>query len=252
MKNELTAIILTKNEEPRIERCLASLSWVDAIVVVDNGSTDDTVKIAKKMGATVVVDTTQSFAKLREQGAAKATTTWILYVDADEIVTPKLKEEILEVMAQGMGAAYWIKRRNYYLGHPWPTRDRMIRLIRKDALKGWRGALHESAEVVGDIGVLDEPLIHHSHRTLEEMVAKTNVWSEEEATLRYRAHHPPMVAWRFIRVMVTAFWDSFIKQGGWRAGTAGWVESIYQAFSMFVTYAKLWEMQQHQGLGDRV
>jgi hypothetical protein len=76
------------------------------------------------------------------------------------------------------------------------------------------------------------------------MVTKTNEWSLEEAKLRFDAGHPPVVGWRLIRVMITGFWRSFISQGGWKAGTVGWIESIYQGFSMFITYAKLWELQQ--------
>jgi hypothetical protein len=76
------------------------------------------------------------------------------------------------------------------------------------------------------------------------MVAKTNEWSEYEARLRLNAKHPRLVAWRFIRVMMTAFTDSFIKSKGYRNGTYGFIEAIYQAFSMFITYAKLWELQQ--------
>jgi len=75
------------------------------------------------------------------------------------------------------------------------------------------------------------------------MVAKTNEWSVVEARLRLDAHHPPVVWWRLVRVMITGFWESFVRNGGWRAGTVGFIESIYQGYSMFITYAKLWEMQ---------
>ena len=78
---------------------------------------------------------------------------------------------------------------------------------------------------------------------LEEMLDKTNDWSDIEAQLRLDTHHPPVVWWRLLRVMFTGFTRSYIDQRGWRAGTVGWIESIYQAFSMFITYARLWEMQ---------
>ncbi|MCX6791872.1 MAG: hypothetical protein NT149_02440, partial [Candidatus Gottesmanbacteria bacterium] len=75
-----------------------------------------------------------------------------------------------------------------------------------------------------------------------------NEWSRLEANLRLDAHHPPVVWWRLLRVMTTGFSSSFFAQGGWRAGTMGWIESIYQGFSMFITYAKLWEVQQKQNV----
>jgi hypothetical protein len=76
------------------------------------------------------------------------------------------------------------------------------------------------------------------------MVDKTNDWSIIEAKLRYDAFHPPVVWWRFLRVAYTGFADSFLTKGGWKAGLYGWIESIYQGYSMIITYAKLWEMQQ--------
>jgi len=85
---------------------------------------------------------------------------------------------------------------------------------------------------------------HYTHTDLSVMIAKTNEWSEVEANLLFQSGHPAMVGWRFMRVMGTKFYDSFIRQGGWKAGTVGLVESIYQAFSYFIVYAKLWEKQR--------
>lgn len=239
---KLSAIIIAKNEAPRIATCITSLSWADEIIVVDNGSTDATREIAKKRGATVLSSKEHDFARLRNIGKEKSLGEWIFYVDADEVVTKELAKEIQEVTYPQV--AYAIRRTNVYLGHPWPREEKIIRLFHRSALKEWHGKLHESPHVEGDVGELHAPLLHDTHRTLEEMVAKTNEWSEVEATLRLRSGHPPVVWWRFLRVMLTAFFDSFVKQGGWRAATVGWIESIYQAFSMFITYAKLWEMQQ--------
>ncbi len=247
--SDISAIILAKNEEKRIGRCLESVEWVTERIVIDNGSTDQTALIAKQKSATVIrADATNNFAKLRNIGRDSAHEDWLLYVDADEEVTPRLKEEILRVVKDyrpgRSPVAYFLLRKNFYLGHPWPYRDKMERLFWKQGLVGWEGRLHESPRVTGAVGELRNPLVHNTHRTLEEMVEKTNEWSEIEADLRFRAGHPPIVWWRLFRVMMSSFWDSFIKQGGWRAGVTGWIESIFQAYSAFITYAKLWEMQQ--------
>lgn len=243
---KISAIIIAKNEAPRIAACLTSVSWVDEIIVIDNGSADKTMDIAKKHGATVISSKEHNFANLRNIGRDCARGEWILYVDADEVVTPQLVKEIKEVASRQQSAisGYEIRRKNYYLGHPWPGGEYILRLIRKDALVKWYGELHETARVDGTIGRLTSPMLHDTHRTLAEMVAKTNEWSRVEAKLRFDSGHPSVVWWRFIRVMLTAFFDSFIRQGGWKAGTVGWIESIYQAFSIFITYAKLWELQQ--------
>ena len=244
-KNSISVIIIARNEGARIAGCIGSISWADEIIVVDNGSTDDTVSIAKKLNAKIIEQHGINFSALREYGAAGASGKWFLYIDADELVTTELRKEIEEKITEST-SAYYISRKNYYLGHEWPTKDKMIRLIRKDALISWKGKLHEHPEIRGEIGNLKESLIHNTHRTLSEMVEKTNEWSEIEADLRLRANHPHMVWWRFFRVMISAFWRSYIVEGGWKAGMAGWIESIYQMYSMFITYAKLWERQQNK------
>ena len=243
-KNSISAIVIAKNEEKRIEKCLSALSWVDEIILVDNGSTDKTIYRSKKHNAMVVIDTIQDFSAMRNRGASVAKSDWLLYVDADEVVSEDLAREIRKVTNDPHASAYFISRRNFYLGHEWPTRDTMIRLIKKDALISWTGSLHEHPEIRGGVGELNEPFIHDTHRTLEEMVKKTNQWSDVEAALRFTDHHPSMVWWRFFHVMARAFWNSYVREKGWKAGTMGLVESMYQAFSMFITYAKLWEKQQ--------
>lgn len=247
----ISVIILTKNEEPRIKGCINSVLWADEIIIVDNGSTDNTVEIAKKSGAVVYEIKEQNFSHLREFGAQKSKNDWILYIDADEIVPDTLKNEICSIIEKFNPSispvGYSITRTNMYLGNVlWPVKDSMMRLFYKKALIGWQGELHESAKINGASQFLKESLIHHTHRTLEEMVSKTNVWSETEANLRISAHHPAIVPWRIVRVMLTAFWNSYIRQKGWKAGVGGMIESMYQAFSMFITYAKVWEKQQNQ------
>ena len=243
---KLSAIVIARNEEARIVKCLSSLAWADEIVVVDNGSTDRTKELARKKGATVIDASIRDFAKLRNRAKEKVNGEWLLYIDADEVVSDELAEEISRTISnkQSQISGYELRRKNYYLGHAWPGDEYILRLMRKDALGQWYGELHETARVTGEIGRLNAPILHHTHRTLEEMVRKTNQWSDTEAKLRFDAHHPPVFWWRLLRVMATGFWNSFIIQGGWKAGTVGWIESIYQAFSMFITYAKLWERQQ--------
>ena len=114
----------------------------------------------------------------------------------------------------------------------------------KEKLKGWHGVVHETPEVQGSLETINEPILHFTHRNLEQMVAKTNDWSEYEANLRVRTDHPKMNFFRFIRVMATGFTRSYIFEKGYKNRTAGLIESVYQAFSMFITYAKLWEKQQ--------
>ncbi len=246
IENMLSAIVIIKNEEQRLMKCLQQLEWADEIIVVDNESTDSSVNIARQFGATVVSIPDKDFSKLRMAGAQKATNDWILYIDIDEVITDQLKTEIEKITSHSnpqQTQAYVLKRTNYYLGVKWPTQDGMIRLIYKPSLIRWYGQLHETAEIKGDVGELQNRLEHYTHQSLEHMVNKTNEWSTIEAQLRYDANHPQIVQWRILRVMISGFWNSYINEGGWRLKTAGLIESIYQGFSMFITYSKLWEMQ---------
>ncbi len=243
--NKISAIIIAKNEEQLIQKCLESVRFCDEIIVVDNSSTDKTAEIARKHNAEVYVITANDFSKLRNEGLKKAKGEWILYVDADERITSELAKEIQNtVRSHNTKAAYRLKRKNFYYGnHEWPHIEHILRLFNKKYLKEWYGQLHESPKVEGEVGELNGLLLHYSHRNLSEMVKKTIEWSKIEAELRFKAGHPKMALWRFPRVMFGAFYDSYFRQEGWKAGTIGIIESMYQAFSIFITYARLWELQ---------
>lgn len=249
----ISGVIVARNEERHIGECINSLAFCDEIVVIDNDSTDATSKIAKKLGAKVFefkkIASEGHFGAMREFAVSKTKGDWLLFVDADEKVTQKLKEEILNKKRgdSSVFSAYAIPRRNILLGHEmhwggwWP--DYVLRLIRKDKLKGFKGELHEQANIDGDIGKLENPLIHTTHESLSEMVEKTNKWSEIEAKLMLTAKHPPMNVPRFITAMFREFWYRAIVKLGFLDGPIGIIEIIYQVFSRFVSYSKLYELQ---------
>jgi len=241
----LSGIIIAKNAEEVIGDCIDSLKFCDEIIVINNDSTDRTSELLKILGIKSLNLKSDSFAELRDFGLKKAKGKWILYVDADERVSPELTEDIKSTISDSNFSAFKLQRKNFYLGnHEWPYIEKLERLFKKTALEGWHGELHETPTVKGEIGELNGFLLHYTHRDLESMLEKTIEWSDIEADLRLRAKHPKMTWWRFIRVMITAFFDSYVKQKGYKAGTAGLIESIYQSFSMFITYARLWEKQQ--------
>lgn len=243
----ISAVVLTRNSADVLSDCLKSLSFCKEIVVVDDNSSDATLEIAKKFGAMVMTYSQKSFAKKREAGAQKAKNDWILYVDSDERISEELKKSIQNMIVDNNISVGILQRKNFYLGNNlWPKIERLERLFKKETLKGWQGEVHESPIFEGDAEVLNGFLLHYTHQNLEQMVEKTREWSAKEAKLRLDANHPKMSAWRFFRVMITGCWDSYIKQSGWKAGAAGIVESMYQGFSMFITYAKLWELQQNE------
>jgi glycosyltransferase involved in cell wall biosynthesis len=243
--SKISGIIIAKNEAKMIGDALDSLSFCDEIIVIDNDSVDKTREVAESHGAKVYELNSRDFSELREFGLRHAQGDWVLYLDADERVDEILKESIQKAISENLEySAYFLKRKNYYFGkHEWPKIEKMERLFNKESLKGWKGKLHESPIFEGGAGQLDGFILHFTHRDLESMLNKTIDWSSAEALLRYNAGHPKMTWWRFPRVMTTAFLNSYIKQKGYKAGVVGVVESMYQAFSAFIAYAKLWELQ---------
>src|SRR5689334_9311940 len=131
---KLSAVIITKNAEELLADCIDSLNFCDEIILVDDGSKDRTVELAKHLGAKTFSFISQSFAQQRDFGLKKAKGEWILYVDSDERVSPELRKSILATINndQGEFAAYRLQRKNYYLGkHEWPFVEKLERLFRK-------------------------------------------------------------------------------------------------------------------------
>lgn len=247
----LSVIIIAKNEEKMIADAIKSVLYADEIVVLDTGSTDKTKSIAKSLKAKVFDIKTKNieFAKWRSEGIKKAKHDWIFYLDADERATPELKNEMITITAKKPAeySAYAVPRRNFYLGKEmkhggaWP--DYVIRLFYKQNITGWKEKLHEQPVFSGKLGHLKNPLIHLTHRDLASMLNKTIKWSKLEAEELYKANHPPMVWWRFLRIMAGEFYNRGIKLQGLRDGTQGLIEVVFQTYSRFITYARLWEIQ---------
>lgn len=248
---KISAIIITKNEEKIITDCLISVSFADEIVVVDTGNTDKTNSIAIKHKARIVkYSQNGSFANWRNKGAKEAKGDWILYVDADERITGELKDEILNRIPDEKFVAYAIPRRNFIFGkefkHSGQYPDYQKRLFKKDKFVKWTGDVHEEPNFKGELGHLENPMLHYKNMTISQMVEKTNNWSEIEAKLMYEAHHPKMNVARFLSAMVREFWKRMILEMAFLDGPKGIIYAIYQVFSKFTSYAKLYELQIKQ------
>lgn len=227
----ISAVVLIGgvSDKTLLDRCLDSLSWADEIIKVETSGIKG------------------SFSEWRNYGAKTAKGDWLFYVDLDEEVTPQLREEVLKNTIEGKYSAYAIPRKNILLGRKmkfggwWP--DYVLRLIKRDSLIGWEGELHEQPKIKGDVGKLNNPLIHNSHRSLTEMVEKTNKWSEVEANLLFKSGHPKMNIARFFSAGFREFWYRAVIKLGFLDGTVGVIEVFYQTYSRLITYAKLWELQ---------
>lgn len=242
--NSITAVIIAKNEEDIIGDCLRSLDFVNKRIVIDCYSTDDTIKVAKKYNTEVVKVKFSDFSQIRNAALNFVKTKWILYVDADERINSELKQNIQKVIETDISAVCFY-RKNFYLGKPWPYLETLIRLFQKEKLIKWTGKIHESPVYDGSLTKINGELLHYTHRTIKEMFVKTIQWSIVEAQIRYDVNHPPVTWWRLIRVYITGFYNSYIKERGFKVGPEGLVESLYQGFSMYITYLRLWELQKN-------
>lgn len=248
----LSVVLNVKNDQEVVNGCLESVKWADELIVVLNDSTDETEKISREYTKNVFKITGQDFAKVKNLGLQKAKGVWVLFIDADERVLTPLKEEILQIIQKNEKSAYAISRKNIIFGsevsygpykHDW-----VIRLVKKTDAKGWVGEVHEHLEFEGKLGYSKNSLLHLTHRNVDHFILKSLEWSNIDASLRLKANHPQMSGWRFLRIFVTETFNQGIKRGGFFGGTVGVIDSILQIFSMFITYVRLWQLQQKKPL----
>ena len=251
---KIAVVILTKNEEKNIVAVIENVCKItDEIIIIDSGSDDATVGLANLHGARVLYRKWDNdFSAQRNFVLDKTDADYILYIDADERITTSLKEEIInKINTKNNPISYYaIPRANHYLGkrvkHGGSYPDYVKRLYCKNKFKGYKGILHEEPIVDGPLEHLNSDLLHYTHRDLTSMVNKTLVWTDMEAQALFQNNHPPVVWWRFIRMILTKLWERLVKQQMWRDGQVGWVSAIFESYNTFLIYARLWELQQKQ------
>lgn len=248
--SKTSVVVFTHNEQATIKDCLSSASWADEIILVDDYSTDQTLKIAQNFSQVKIYQRKlDDFASQHNFGLKKTKKEWVFFLDADERISKKLAQKI-QALSKNKSSqpAYQVKRLNLFLGkmvqHGGWSPDYPTRFFKKDQLKGWQGKIHESAVFKGKAGVIKAPLYHFTHRSLKKMLKKTINWSVLEAQLRLNAGHPQVNPFRVLKVGLQEFYKRFLKHCGYKDGMVGWLESLYQSMSMMITYLQLWERQR--------
>lgn len=253
-KFEITAIVLTKNEATMLAACLNCLSWCKAVLVIDTGSFDKTVEIAESLGAQVVLFKHSSFAKIRTQALKYVDTPWLIYIDADERVTPLLAKEITGNLNTPHLSAMKLQRENYFygkkmLGGGW-EHDLLVRVFQKTALTGFSGEVHEHPEFNGQTLLLKTPLIHLSHRSTKDGLIKSADWTYLEAKLLVAAGAKKVGFWTLLKKGLGEFYRRYYKNKGYQDGPTGMVESFVQAINRVLVYIQVWEIQQKPSIKD--
>jgi len=242
----LSACIITLNEADRIDACIASLAFCDEVIVVDSGSTDDTRERAAAHGARVVVRAFDGYRTQKDYAVRLAVNDWVLCLDADERVTPALREEILRERDAGFGgrAGYRFPRATEYFGaylrHGNAYPDRVMRLFDRRR-GGWRGdrEIHEHASVDGPVVNLRGDLEHHAYRSLSDNLVRLERYARMMAEHMHaqgrRAHLLNFVAnplWRFLR--------GFVLRLGFLDGWRGFVYALIKSNYVRQKFIKLW------------
>ncbi len=233
----LSAILITKNEASDLPDCLASLAFCDEIVVVDSGSTDATVAIARAAGA-VVVETADwpGFGPQKQRALDRATGDFVLSVDADERIPDDLGAEIRAAIASGTFAGWRINRRSSFLGrflaHGGWYPDRILRLARRDVARFTPDRVHERMEVAGAVGDLAADMIHHSYRSIDEVLDKGRRYALASAAER-RARGKTGGLASAIGRGLWAFVRHYLLKQGFRDGAHGFVAALAKAQETF-------------------
>ena len=240
----LSVIVITQNEAHNIEACLRSVPFADQIVVLDSGSTDDTVQIARTMGAEVSINTDwQGFGVQKNRALALANSHWVLSIDADERLSAELQAEIQEALETPVFDAYCFPRLSSYCGQymrysGWYP-DHVTRLFRRDAARFSDELVHEKLIVTGQVGQLRSRLLHESFKNFETVLDKVNRYSSAGAQSllnKGRSSSFPKALghglWAFIRTY-------FLKMG-FLDGWMGLALAISNAEGTYYRYLKLW------------
>jgi glycosyltransferase involved in cell wall biosynthesis len=247
---EVAAVVLTKNEESHIGDCLDSLAWADIRVVFDDVSTDRTAEIAEAKGARVLRHALRNFAAQRDAALAAVEAPWILFVDADERVTPSLADEVRRVIryqGEQARAAWWVPRHNYMVGHRmrgggWYPDFQMRLLCRGAARYDPAYPVHEIVLLDGEAGHLENPLIHFNYETVAQFRQKMRRYTAFEAEMldtRGVQVHP----WTYFTMPLRDFWRRFVKLNGYRDHVYGLLFCGLMSWYTLVTYRRLRQLR---------
>lgn len=241
---KLTAVLIALNEEKRIAACLDSVQFCDEVVVVDSGSSDRTAEIARAARARVVPRRFDDFSSQKNFAVAQASNEWVFSIDADERATPELAEEIRKTIRHAPPAAggYRVSRDNYIFGKKLRCAegDEPVRLFRKEGTR-FQGVVHEVPAVKGEVGLLTNPLIHHSTETIADYMRKLNSYTTLEAKLLKERGAKFRTSQLFVKPALR-FGQKYFLNGGILDGKEGLIFCLLSGYYEMVRYLKFWEI----------
>jgi glycosyltransferase involved in cell wall biosynthesis len=254
-KNNLAVCILALDEAAHIEGCLQSVQGLaqEIIVTIDSQTTDNTKQLASRFTKKIFVKPHQDqFHKLKQWTLEQATQPWVLWLDADEIVTPKLAREIKETLSHPRADGYWIPRKNLMFGkwirHANWYPDHQLRLFKKGSLKFPAQRIHENPVLTGQADFLKQHLVHYNYHSVSQFIDKLNRYTSIDAAYYQRELKPPYSR-LFITRPIQEFINRFLAQKGYRDGLHGLALSLLQGAYELVVVIKVWELNRYPQAG---
>lgn len=246
---KLSVVIITKNEEHNIGRCLDSAAWADEVVVLDSGSDDNTVAICRDRGCVVHTDSDwRGFGMAKQKAAGFASNDWILSLDADEVLCGDLRDEVRNLLSAGPAFnAYRIRRISHYLGkrirHSGWNRDFPVRLFNRKHAGFTDDTVHEFVRVDGRIGSLGSPMEHFPYPTLDVHLAKMRSYAEL-GSIAMHARGRRSCPFSALFRGKAKFLKMYILQFGFLDGLAGLTLAVNSAWGVYLKYIRLWELNR--------
>lgn len=245
---KLSVVIIARNEEVNLPRCLDSVKWADEIIVVDSGSVDRTVEIAQEYGARIVTVTWNGFGATKQAGVDAAKGEWVFSIDADEVVPAALADDIRSVIQQDHDVSgYYVPRLTQFLGrwirHGGWYPDYVLRLFRPDRGGFDDAMVHETVHVTGSVGKLTHALQHYSYPDLENYFEKLNRYTTLAAEDLHRRGRK--AGWFKITANpVAKFLKQYFLRAGWLDGLEGLVLALLSAGYVMTKYTKLRDLNR--------
>lgn len=244
----ISVIIITQNEERNIRRCLQSVAWADEIIVLDSGSTDNTIAICQEFTDHVFLTDWPGFGVQKGRALAKTTHNWVLSIDADEEITPSLKEEILKILCTETNiAGFKIRRQSRYCGKilnygGW-GKDYVLRLFKKAHGQFTEDILHESVVVSGPIAQLKEPMNHYTRTNFEDELIKMNLYTTLGAEKDFKRGRRGSL----LKAILKAYWKfvhTYFLKFGFLDGKYGFLMALTGAHGTFYKNIKLMVLEE--------
>jgi glycosyltransferase involved in cell wall biosynthesis len=251
----LSLAIICLNEASNIERCIRSVPFANEIIVLDSGSTDDTQKIAKGLGAKVFDEEWRGFRRQKQRATDLCTNDWVLSLDADEALSAEAQAEIQKLFESPVELnqfdGYEFPRQTWNLGrwilHGGWFPDRQLRLFHKGRAV-WRGGEHVHEKVFAEkVGTLDFPILHWPFPQHSDQVATNNRYSSLGAG-ELRAKGKRFSFFKLIFKPWSKFFETYLFKRGFQDGLPGFIIAVGAAYSVFLKFAKLWEIERAESL----